>query len=265
MYIIGSCISVLLYIITIDFFNGGRLKKETLPDLEKSNKVIIGNGEKGIVSHDFNKFPHMIISGTTGYGKTNFINCLVAQLNADIILIDLKDGDDFKFSSATSIYEAEKQLNDVYINMKNKRNKPLFVIVDEAGQMVPPSYATTKQEKEPYLKCLEYCSEIARLGRSRKVHLIYCTQYPTADILPRQIKSCADSRLCFRLPTHIQSLVAIDEEGAEQLPFGEIGLGIYKTDRKTLVQTYLYKERENDYDNVRKKQEKNRDHFIIVE
>lgn len=265
MYIVGSFIYLLTYFLTINLLNNKKLKKEILPNIERDNNVSIGNGKNGIIKHDFNKFPHMIISGTTGYGKTNLINCLIAQLKGEIVLIDLKEGDDFKVTSAVNIYEAEKQLHHVVKHMKEKRDKHIFVIVDEAGQMVPPSYAKSKEEKEPYLKCLEYCSEIARLGRSRKVHLIYCTQYPTADILPRQIKSCADARICFRLPTSIQSTVAIDEIGAEELPFGEHGLGIYKTDKKMLVQTYLYTERENDCVNVRKKQEKTRDNFIIFE
>lgn len=241
------------------------LKKESLPDFKRSNRIAIGNGEKGVIYHDFNKFPHMIVSGTTGYGKTNFINCMVAQLDGDIILIDLKDGDDFGITTATDIYGAERSLREMVHNMKQKRDRHIFVIVDEAGQMIPPSYLKKDVEKEPYLKCIEYCSEIARLGRSRKVHLIYCTQYPTADILPRQIKSCADSRICFRLPTSIQSTVAIDEVGAEQLPFGEYGLGIYKTDKKTLVQTYLYERRENDYEHVQKRKEKTGNNIIVFE
>lgn len=265
MYIIGSVFSVLLYLVIVDLFNNSKLKKETLPKLKRSNTVAIGNGANGVIYHNFNKFPHMIIAGTTGYGKTNFINCLVAQLDADIVLIDLKDGDDFEVTSATDIYGAERHLSEVVRTMKEKRERHLFVIIDEAGQMIPPSYVKKDHEKEPYLKCLEYCSEIARLGRSRKVHLIFCTQYPTADILPRQIKSCADSRICFRLPTSIQSGVAIDESGAEELPFGEYGLGIYKTDRKQLVQTFLYEGRENDYEYVRQEQEKTRDNFIIFE
>lgn len=263
--IFGCFISSMLWWATVGLLSGNKMKKEKLPKMKRSNSVAIGNSEHGVIYHDFNKFPHMIISGTTGYGKTNFINCLVAQLNADIVLIDLKDGDDFAVTSATNIHDAESQLREVVRTMKEKRERHVFVIVDEAGQMIPPSYAKKDHEKEPYLKCLEYCSEIARLGRSRKVHLIYCTQYPTADILPRQIKSCADTRICFRLPTNIQSNVAIDEGGAEELPFGEYGLGIYKTDRKVLVQTYLYERNENDYEYVREKQEKTGDNFIIFE
>ncbi len=222
------------------------LKSQPLPLLERSLNVEIGNSEYGKIYHNFSKYPHMIVAGTTGYGKTNFINCLISQLKGEVILIDMKGGFDYTKSSATNIFEAENQLNNIIRNMRKRRKEHIFVIVDEAGELLPPSYLKKKDEKEPYLKCLEHCSEIARIGRGFRVHLIYCTQYPTSDIVPRQIKQNCDAVLCFRLKTEIASRVVLDEEGAEQLPAGKYGLGIYKTDRKIILQTYLYTKREED-------------------
>jgi len=72
-------------------------------------------------------------------------------------------------------------------------------------------------------------SEIARLGGGLGYRLIYCTQYPTADTLPRQIKMNADSKITFRLPTGYASEVAIDAQGAEKLPRDVPGRMLYKT------------------------------------
>lgn len=241
------------------------LKSQPLPQLERTLNVEIGNSEIGKVYHNFLKYPHMIVAGTTGYGKTNFINCLISQLNGKIILIDMKGGFDYKKASATNIYEAEQKLNNVIRTMRKKRKEHIFVIVDEAGELLPPSYLTKVDEKKPYNKCLENCSEIARIGRGFNVHLIYCTQYPTSDIVPRQIKQNCDGVLCFRLKTEIASRVVLDEEGAEQLPAGQYGLGIYKTDRKILVQTYLYQQREGDDENVITSKKQGSENTVIFE
>jgi S-DNA-T family DNA segregation ATPase FtsK/SpoIIIE len=70
-----------------------------------------------------------------------------------------------------------------------------------------------------------------------------CSQYPTGDILPRQVKQNSDARLSFRLPTSTASGVILDETGAEDLPYKVEGRGIYKTDGKALIQVpYLSNE-----------------------
>lgn len=232
--------------------------------MDRGLKVCIGVSDKGKVYHDFRKNPHMVVAGTTGYGKTNFINCLISQLDGEIVLIDLKGGFDYDKVSAVNIYQAEKVLCDVVKGMRVRRKEHIFVIVDEAGEMLPPSYVN-KEEKAVYLKCLRWVSEIARIGRGFHVHLIYCTQYPTSDVLPRQIKQCSETRVCFRLPTEIASRVAIDQEGAEMLPSGLYGLCIYKTDMVRMVKTFKYVERNGACERVREKKEKNRDDFIIFE
>src|SRR5699024_766475 len=63
---------------------------------------------------------------------------------------------------------------------------------------------------------------------------IFCTQYPTADTLPRQVKQNSDARISFRLPTEVASRVAIDESGAEKL--ANPGRAIYRTVGRVEIQ-----------------------------
>lgn len=77
-------------------------------------------------------------------------------------------------------------------------------------------------------------SEIARIAGALGYRLIFCTQYPTADTLPRQIKQNADAKISFRLPTEVASRVALDEQGAEKL--ANVGRAIYRTHEKHIVQ-----------------------------
>ncbi|APC48944.1 hypothetical protein BME96_12400 [Virgibacillus halodenitrificans] len=244
MYIIYGITLVSFYWLGMQVFASDWSKDEQLPILPRSNtSVVIGKFENGYVYHNFKKFAHMIVAGTTGYGKTNFIKCLISQLNGEIVLIDLKGGFDYGKVTATDITQARIELEKVVGEMKQRRQSHIYVIIDEAGELLAPAHLT-KKESSDYLACQAAISEIARLGRGFHVHLIYATQYPTKDILNGQVKQNAETRICFRLPTEIASRVALDESGAEALPSGQYGLGIYKKDYKLSMKSFQFEERD---------------------
>src|SRR5699024_3085898 len=218
----------------------------------------------GTVYHNFKKFAHMIVAGTTGYGKTNFIKCLISQLNGEIILIDMKGGFDYGKVTATNIKQARIELEKVTAEMKQRRQSHIYVVVDEAGELLAPAHLTRKESTE-YLACQSCISEIARLGRGFNVHLIYATQYPTKDILSGQIKQNAETRICFRLPTEIASRVALDESGAEELPSGQYGMGIYKKDYKLPFKGFEFVERDGWDVKVRNPQRKGSEDTFKIE
>src|SRR5690606_7687190 len=64
----------------------------------KDWQVPIGYTFKEFIKHDFEKRPHMIVAGSTGYGKSEFIKLLISVLtinNPEYVrfhLIDLKGG-----------------------------------------------------------------------------------------------------------------------------------------------------------------------------
>lgn len=222
---------------------------ELPPSLSEKKGVCIGVGVNGEVYHDFNKYPHLVIAGSTGYGKTNIMKCIMSQIpsGSNIVLIDLKNSDDFKERSAGNIKEAREVLESVGRNT--------YVFIDEAHELMPKSYMSRK-EGRIYRECLEIVSEIARMGRSKGIRLIYATQYPTADVLPREIKQNAEARIVFRLVTETASRVALDEGGAERLKAGLRGRAIYKTDRYTEIQTPKWNGEENFNVSFREKETK---------
>lgn len=251
--IIGGLMACLFYVAVKGFLGGG-LKMRKLPkDLERNDgKVALGVSERGVVYHNFLKYPHLIISGSTGYGKTNMIKVILEQIRGRVVLIDLKGGKDYGGRvSAVDISGARSVLEEVEMELKERMaggggsGERLYVVIDEAAELLIPSYMSRKEGWE-YLKCQEICSEIARLGRSFGIHLIYCTQYPVSDVLPRQIKQNAEARITFRLVTTKGSEVALDEPGAEQLPAGIPGRGIYKTDVVREFQAYRWEKGDKD-------------------
>lgn len=234
--------------------------------------VCMGYAREGIIYHDFDKIPHMITAGTTRYGKSVFLkNAVTTLLNnhpddVTFTLLDLKGGLAFnRFKNCTqvaavakNVAESLKALRAVHADILKRQQEYLdagvedvreakekrrhFIIVDEAAELSSKGEAPgiTKQNK---VDCEHLLAEIARIGGGLGYRLIFSTQYPTADTLPRQIKQNCDARICFKIQTAIASTVVLDEAGAEDLPLIP-GRGIYQTDRKLVVQApYI----ENDF------------------
>nr|WP_245533956.1 FtsK/SpoIIIE domain-containing protein [Effusibacillus pohliae] len=259
-----------------------RVYNEPMPELVRFDEktlnncrgwtVCIGEAREGIVFHDFDKFPHMVVAGMTRYGKSVFLKNVVMTLidrhpnDSCLTLIDLKGGLAFnRFADARQVLtvakdaeEAHEALRAIQTEMKARQAKFLakgyedvkeagqkerhFVVVDEGAELASAG-ENDKDIKKLKAECERIVSEIARIGGGLGYRLIFATQYPTADTLPRQVKQNCDARLCFRLPTQIASEVVLDEPGAEELPLIK-GRAIYRTDRKVIVQTPLI---ENDF------------------
>lgn len=235
-----------------------------VPDM-KGWVVPLGRNEKGWIFHDFDKTPHCVAGGTTRFGKTVFLKMMMTYLiehhpnDVEFLIIDLKGGLEFEryrelkqvVDVASDPIEAFQLLSTIKVLLEEKMaefkkngwsnavNTPIqkrtFIIVDEAAQLVPEKFM-----EKPIRDLLSYCqsilSEIARIGGALGFRLVFCTQYPTADTLPRQIKQNTDLKISFRLPTGYASAVVIDEQGAEELPSDIPGRAIVKTHEKKIVQ-----------------------------
>jgi len=218
--------------------------------------------------HDFEKIPHLVLGGATRYGKSNEINVIINSLllsepeNVRFFQIDLKGGielcDYENIKQTLSIaYEPEDalitlenaydQMREIQRKVKSLGKKNVqeanikeryFVIVDEVGELNPLE-AVTSVEKKLKQQCQTYMSQIARLGAGLGFRLIVATQYPTGDVIPRQVKQNSDAKLSFRVQSATASRVALDEIGAESLPQIR-GRAIYQTaDKREVLQTPL--------------------------
>ena len=225
--------------------------------------VPIGKTLNGIAMHDFDKIPHMTIAGMTRQGKTVLLKLIMTHLTSyhpddvEFYIIDLKGGlefDQYKNLKqvkrvASDVNEAYDLLTDVseqiktdmshfkskgYTNVLNTNiKKRKFIITDEGAELTPATHQS-KEQKDKFKYCQHTLSEIARVAGALGYRNIFCTQYPTADTLPRQIKQNSDAKISFRLPTEIASRVAIDEQGAETLE--NPGRAIYRTHERHVIQ-----------------------------
>ncbi|KHF27123.1 DNA translocase FtsK [Anoxybacillus sp. BCO1] len=229
-------------------------------------EIPIGLSRAQFVKHDFDQIPHMVVAGATRKGKSAFLKLLVASLIArhpdDVrfTILDLKGGLAFaKFRDARQVVTVAKNVHESIVALRAIReemNERLeqylaagiedvraagvkerhFIIVDEAAQIASAG-ETDKEIKRLKVECEHILSEVARVAGALGYRLIFCTQYATADTLPRQIKQNADAKLCFRLQTEVASQVVLGEgeTDAANLPLIP-GRAVYMTDRKKIVQ-----------------------------
>ncbi|CRK80284.1 FtsK/SpoIIIE domain-containing protein [Neobacillus massiliamazoniensis] len=225
---------------------------------------IIPIGKKrNVMYHNFEHYPHLLVGGTTRFGKTVFLKSTFVSIlmtNPDrvrFIILDLKGGLEFwKYRNlpqvltvAPDLLEAAKALDHVYKLIKldeerfrkngwsNITDTPLkertFIIVDEGAELSPK--LVSKDFKKYAELCQVYLGEIARIGGGLGYRLIYATQYPTAEAVPQQVKMNMVARLAFRIADNIGSRVILGETGAEELE-PVPGRAIYKLAEKHKIQ-----------------------------
>lgn len=232
--------------------------------------VSLGLSYQGEVLHDFSKIPHMLISGTTRYGKTVFLKNVITTLIvtqpelASFTLIDLKGGLAFnRYKNLRQVKETANDVAETYLALKNVltsmteridefREKGYenleespyedrhFIIIDEGADMSSHRITNVKLKKV-HVACESMICEIARKGGGVGYHLLFATQYPLRENLPPDVKINCDAKLVFRLQNGKASETVMNETGAEKLPRKkgsyQGGRAIYMTDAPLIVQT----------------------------
>lgn len=201
------------------------------------------NGEPVVVGLE--KLPHLLVSGTTGSGKSVFINsCIVGLCSTRtpdelrMILVDPKrvemsvydrlphlltppvtDTKKAVHILAWAIREMEKRYSSfANIRVRNlksfnekvlpKDKLPLIVIiVDELADLM----MTAPKEVE------EYICRLSQMARATGIHLILATQRPSVNVITGLIKANIPARVAFTLPSNADSRTILDAAGAEKL------------------------------------------------
>lgn len=223
----------------------------------KDWEVVIGTTRDKKIKHDFDEIYNMVIAGSPGYGKTVLQKLVITSLimkhpdHVSFTLIDLKGGLAFsRFSKLKQVeslatdpesaleklqgveermektldYLRENEFEDVKEAGMKERH---FIVIDEAADL------------SNYSEALEIIERICAKGRGAGYRVIYCTQYPINKTIPSSVRQNCDGRVCFKLQTGTASLAALDEQGAEELPFVR-GRAIYKSPHgKSIIQTPL--------------------------
>ena len=164
---------------------------------------------------DFSEYPHLLIAGSSGSGKSVLVNSLVlsmmyasAPTQSSFVFIDPKMVEFQIYENSPHLYmpvctemeraiptleKVEKEMMRRYKELKEKRlrkyeGQHIYVVIDELAQLIDYDKKATQR----------VLSSLARLGRASGIHLIVATQYPTRAYISNQILTNFDCRVVMR-------------------------------------------------------------------
>lgn len=207
----------------------------------------LGQGMDGIPKIiDLSKMPHLLVAGSTGSGKSVFINSIIAGLlsskkpdDVRLILIDPKRVELTPYAKVPHLYTDDvivdtdkavstlsatveemmmrfkilekvgvKNISDFNKKMKNSHKMwNILVVIDELADLM----LQAGNEIERLIV------RLAQLGRATGIHLVVATQRPSVDVVTGLIKANFPSRVSFAVMSQIDSRTVLDSVGAEKL------------------------------------------------
>lgn len=213
--------------------------------------IIIGVTPDGtLVTEDLSEFPHLLVAGATGSGKSVFLRSLLLSLitlyqpgELELLIIDPKRTDFTFFNqlpylrggkvlverneARDALLElvreemprrhsliAAKRITKIKVfneRFPNEALPPIIALIDEYAMLVS---MMGKKERDAFEQDLMILGSAAR---SVGIHLVLATQRPSADIVTSTLKANLDTRIAFRVASNTNSRVVLDTTGAENL------------------------------------------------
>ena len=204
----------------------------------------LGQGIDGkTIMGDIAELPHVLIAGTTGSGKSVFLNTLIVSLlykatpeESRLLLIDPKQVELTPYDGiphltrpvVTNAKEAVAALNDAAAEMDRRYDAfkeksvrtldkynakvpapfpRLVIIIDELADLMMTSNKAVENS----------IMRIAQMGRAAGIHLVIATQRPSATVITGLMKANIPSRIAFSVASVLESRIILDESGAEKL------------------------------------------------
>ena len=222
---------------------------EALPDVKKHpTAVAFGKNIQGdVVYADFNEFPHCLVAGTTGSGKSIFIHSLITTLimrnspdNLRLIIVDPKRVEMTRYRDiphllcpiVTEPKEASLIMSKLVEEMNERYDK--FADADGSTNLKEYNEWAEEHQEEKIPTIIVIVDEFGDLVKTNKeisnpilllsqkaracgIHMLLSTQSPTTDIITGPIKSNLPTHIALCTANSTQSVTVLGEGGAETL------------------------------------------------
>ena len=221
---------------------------EALPDVKKHPlAVAFGKNIKGdVIWADYDDFPHALVAGTTGSGKSIFVNSVIVSLimrnspdDLKLVLVDPKKVEMARYKDMphllcpiiTEAQEAKALMDKLCVEMEDR-----YRLFAENGCSNIKEYNEDAPglglEKLPYIfiffdeyaDMVDQCKEIsmpvvsiAQKARACGIHLCIATQRPSTNVVTGVIKANLPTHVALMMASSVDSITIIGEGGAEKL------------------------------------------------
>ena len=222
---------------------------DSMPTFDPKHKLLVPFGKSisgDVVYADLADFPHMLVAGTTGSGKSIYVHSTIVSLimrckpeELKLVMVDPKkvemnyyeniphllcpvicDVNKVLLCFNKLVEEMERryilfQTNKVrdikgfneFAKAKDLQPLPYIVVfIDEYADLIE----TNKEIRSPVVR-------LVQKARAAGIHLVIATQRPSVNVIDGVIKGNVSTRVALMCASSVDSMTVIGEGGAEKL------------------------------------------------
>ncbi len=209
---------------------------------------VLGRDVSGLPAYaDLARMPHLLVAGSTGTGKTIFLNSFILSFlyrnSPEILRLILIDPKRVEFPVYNElphllcpvIFDSQKAVSALKWLISEMERR--FEVLAEAKARDISSFNETAITREepilPYIvliideladlmaargKEMEVgIVRLAQMARAVGIHLVVATQRPSVEVITGLIKANITSRITFQVASQVDSRTVLDMAGAEKL------------------------------------------------
>ena len=222
---------------------------ESLPDAKHHPLAVVfgKNIDSKYITADFDEFPHVLVAGTTGSGKSIFTHSVVSTLimrnspeDLKLVLIDPKKVEMNKYRDLPHLLCPI--INDAEIakltmsKLCDEMNRRYEVLMNNGVSNIKQYQELLEEnpslEKMPYIVVIvdEYadlvdtCKDIkqpvvsiAQKARAAGIHMLIATQRPSTNVIDGVIKGNLPTRVALAVASYTDSMTILGLGGGEKL------------------------------------------------